>query len=334
MKINDLIEKCMETPGISMKKGLFCTELILHQADGRGSMMFFPLFPGVTLAYIFVNSPNWPAPDLGKNSSNNKKGPLIINYCMSGRCELVLNTNNYVYLTENQLSVTENYAQNQYLYPGRIYEGMEFFIDSNTLAQEGFYLNRDFHLDLAKIPGRYCPDEKTYISDGTAEIRSLFQKLWEFYDEGITGAFLHMRLLALEILGNLLEICEIPPARTCTFYTESQVAIAKQTEKIITEDLRQHYPVWQLAESFSVSETSLKNYFRGVFGENISVYLKKMRMEQAAKLLLTTKLSVSAIAEQVGYQNQSKFAAAFKKHFGDSPLEYRRKIYSSTIWPK
>ena len=127
---------------------------------------------------------------------------------------------------------------------------------------------------------------------------------------------------------------EIHPARTCTFYTESQVVIAKQTEKIITEDLGRHYPVWKLADSFSISETSLKNYFRGVFGENISAYLKKQRMEQAAKLLLSSRQSVSAVAEQVGYQNQSKFAAAFKKYFGDSPLEYRRKYYSSTICPK
>ena len=77
MRIEDLIGKCMETPGISMKKGSFCTELLLHQQDGRGSMVFFPLFPGVTLAYIFVNSPSWPAPDLCENSSNNKKSPLI-----------------------------------------------------------------------------------------------------------------------------------------------------------------------------------------------------------------------------------------------------------------
>ena len=334
MRIDDLIGKCMETPGISMKKGMFYTELLLHQADGRGSMVFFPLFPGMTLAYIFVNSPSWPAPDLGQNSSNNAKGPLIINYCMSGRCELVLNTSSYVYLTENQLSATENYAQNQYLYPGRIYEGIEFFIDEKTLEQESSYLNRDFQLDLSKIPSRYCPQEKTYISDSPAEIRQLFARLWDLYDEGMSGSLLRIRLLALEILGILLEMNEIPPARTCTFYTESQVAIAKQTEKMITEDLGRHYPVRKLADSFSVSETSLKNYFRGVFGENISVYLKKQRMEKAAKLLLSSRQSVSAVAEQVGYQNQSKFAAAFKKYFGDSPLEYRRKYYSSTICPK
>ena len=81
-------------------------------------------------------------------------------------------------------------------------------------------------------------------------------------------------------------------------------------------------PKIKLADTFSISETSLKNYFRGVFGQNISLYLRDVRMNRAASLLLSTKLSVAEIAEQVGYSNQSKFASVFKKKFGVAPLEY------------
>ena len=42
-------------------------------------------------------------------------------------------------------------------------------------------------------------------------------------------------------------------------------------------------------------------------------------------MLTGSRLSVSEVTEQVGYINQSKFAAAFKKQFGISPLEYRRR---------
>lgn len=98
-------------------------------------------------------------------------------------------------------------------------------------------------------------------------------------------------------------------------------------EKIISADLKQHHPAWELAAQFAISETSLKNYFRGVFGENISIYLREIRMKKAAELLLSTQDSVSKTAEQVGYTNQSKFAAAFKKYFNAAPLEYKRKVY-------
>ena len=53
--------------------------------------------------------------------------------------------------------------------------------------------------------------------------------------------------------------------------------LAKRTAKILSDDLRQHIPVRQIAERFSVSETSLKNYFRGVYGQNISPKVEEYR---------------------------------------------------------
>lgn len=134
-----------------------------------------------------------------------------------------------------------------------------------------------------------------------------------------------MKIYALALFSLLQNLNDIPPSQVCTFFTETQVGIAKRVEKIITSDLRGHHPAWELAAQFSVSETSLKNYFRGVFGQNISVYLREVRMKKAAKLLVTTKLSVAEVAEQVGYMNQSKFALVFKKQYNLSPLEYRRE---------
>ncbi len=76
-------------------------------------------------------------------------------------------------------------------------------------------------------------------------------------------------------------------------------------------------------------ETSLKNYFRGVFGENLSTFLREVRMRRAAELLQSSELRVAEIAAQVGYENQSKFAAVFVRHFGCPPLEYRRRAHLS-----
>ena len=141
-------------------------------------------------------------------------------------------------------------------------------------------------------------------------------------------SIMQMKIYTLALFSLLQNLKEIPPSQACTFFTETQVDIAKRVEKIITSDLRQHHPAWELAAQFSISETSLKNYFRGVFGQNISVYLRETRMKKAAELLSTTKLSVAEAAEQVGYINQSKFASVFK-----SNLDYRRwNIGVQRIW--
>ena len=49
-------------------------------------------------------------------------------------------------------------------------------------------------------------------------------------------------------------------------------------------------------------------------------------MEKAALLLTSTNLSVLEIGIQVGYSNQSKFAAVFKKFYHMSPLQYRHLL--------
>lgn len=47
-------------------------------------------------------------------------------------------------------------------------------------------------------------------------------------------------------------------------------------------------------------------------------------MEEAQRLLRDTNENIVEIAMLVGYSNSSKFSAAFKKHTGILPKEYRR----------
>lgn len=286
-------------------------------------MTFFPLFPGITIAYIFVNSPTWTAPNFYGNGSV-EKGPLLVNYCVTGRCEMILNNENFVYVKDGEISLTECFAQKQYVYPRRIYEGMEFFVDIDTLTEQSTWVQKEFAIDFHRIVDRFCPEGGTYISSVLPEGEEILTKLWGLIDIPVPYSISQMKIYTLALFSLLQNIYDIPPSQACTFFTETQVDIAKRVEKIITSDLRQHHPAWELAAQFSVSETSLKNYFRGVFGQNISIYLREVRMKKAAELLATTKLSVAEVAEQVGYMNQSKFASVFKKQFGLSPLEYRR----------
>lgn len=323
MKINDVIRGCLETPGISLKQNNYSTEMLMNSNDGKGSLTFFPLFPGITLAYIFVNASVWKAPDMHEDAPNGK-GLLLFNYCVRGRCELVLNNQNYVYVKDNEISLTEHYAGNQYVYPRHIYEGLEIFIDIDLILQQCPYIQTEFDISFPKIAGLFCPDESTYISAAPAEITSILNELWKLFDLPMPFALSQMKLYTLALFSTLLNLKGIPKSQICTFFSETQVNIAKKVEQIITSDLRQHHPAWELASMFSISETSLKNYFRGVFGQNISTYLRELRMNTAARLLETTMLPIAEIAEQVGYLNQSKFAAVFKKQFAISPLEYRR----------
>ncbi|MBF1128262.1 MAG: helix-turn-helix transcriptional regulator, partial [Dialister invisus] len=110
-----------------------------------------------------------------------------------------------------------------------------------------------------------------------------------------------------------------------SFMTMGQVQITKQVMEIISADLSKHYSIENLAAPFGISPSSLKNYFQGVYGKNISTWLREARMSAASMALRESNQPVAEIAAKVGYENASKFSAAFKSFLGETPLEYRRQ---------
>ncbi len=240
---------------------------------------------------------------------------------------LIQNHGAYIYLKENDFAVSEQTAQDGYIFPSRLYQGIKIYFDIEQLSQNAQELMSAFELDFTLLRENYFRRQKTYINEADSELTAIFRKLWALSEQ---PSLFYLRICTLELIYELLHT-EPRPSKTCGFYTKLQVGIAKKAEQILTADLRKHIPVRLLAEKFSVGETSLKNYFRGVYGQNISTYLREARMKAAAEFLTDTNRPIAEIAEQVGYSNQGKFAAVFKKQFGMSPLEYRRAQKLATL---
>ena len=58
---------------------------------------------------------------------------------------------------------------------------------------------------------------------------------------------------------------------------------------------------------------------------NFTSYLQKRRLTQAAFLLIETKKAIEDIIVEVGYENSSYFHKIFRKQYGMTPKEYRKK---------
>ena len=277
--------------------------MLLDRADGKGRMTFHTLFPGLTLAFIFVNAPVWPESD-----ENSNLKPLLINYCVSGRSELLLDDGSYIYLKENDFCVSEQTAQKEYIFPTRQYQGIKIYFDLPLLLQSCGELLKSFSLDLPTLEENYCGNHKTYINGADSELENIFQKLWRLSEKPLPSICksIHLNFSTGFLTWN-------PGLRKPAASTRKRrLKLQKRAAQILSDDLRQHIPVRQIAERFSVSETSLKNYFRGVYGQNISTWLREIRMTEAARLLSDTKRPIAEISEQVGYSNQGKFAAVSK----------------------
>ena len=322
MTTDDILRQCRALDGVEVAQHDDGAELLLHTEDGSGRMRFFSVFPGLTLAWISVRAPVWPAPGVSGGPVP-ETGPLLINYCITGRCELVLNDSRRVYLSSGELSLTERFAQNEYVYPGGVYEGFELFIDPEPAEQGLSVLEELFGVCLPKLIARYCPSGGTYIAKFQLP-QALLARLSALHTENAAIPAASFKTGVIDFLALLLAAPDAPQPEPA-YYTKSQVEIAKQIARSITEDLSRTHTAREFAARFSISESSVKNYFSGVFGESLSHYTAARRMELAAKLLRETRLSVMDIAGRAGYLNQSKFSAAFRRAYACTPLEYRRK---------
>ncbi len=85
-------------------------------------------------------------------------------------------------------------------------------------------------------------------------------------------------------------------------------------------------PLSELETIFHVSGTQIKSAYRETFGASLYADTKRRKMLAAAEALRTTDRTVLEIAGGFGYDNASKFAAAFRSVMGVSPTEYRSSV--------
>ena len=76
-------------------------------------------------------------------------------------------------------------------------------------------------------------------------------------------------------------------------------------------------------QKFSLTEVAARFYLSPYY--LIVDYLNNRRIEAAQKLLETTELSISAIAEQTGFASAAHFRRVFREVMDISPLQYRKK---------
>ncbi|MDR2037589.1 MAG: GyrI-like domain-containing protein [Bacteroidales bacterium] len=85
----------------------------------------------------------------------------------------------------------------------------------------------------------------------------------------------------------------------------------------------------QLAAMVNLSFFHFRRVFKDITGENIGVYIQRLRLEYIAHLLIATGQSIKEILSQTNYQTKSSLSKAFRMHFGVSMSSYRKK-YQST----
>ena len=109
----------------------------------------------------------------------------------------------------------------------------------------------------------------------------------------------------------------------CVTHGSSQKIM--EVVKYINQHFREDLRLPDTAKKFYLDSSYLSRTFHRVIGLTYSDYLVKVRVRQAARLLLETDQRVTEIAEEVGFHSDNHFCKTFKKVVGISPLQYRKR---------
>jgi len=89
------------------------------------------------------------------------------------------------------------------------------------------------------------------------------------------------------------------------------------------EHLAEPLGVPDIAEAVGLSRRKLERHFRAHLGRGVNEELNRKRIEWCCELLVATKTTVKAIAEQTGFTSGKHFFKVFRETTGMSPRKYR-----------
>lgn len=114
------------------------------------------------------------------------------------------------------------------------------------------------------------------------------------------------------------------------YTAESRAAARPSNETVeqicayLSENYAQKLSLGEVATRFYLSPYYLSRLFRRVTGISIVDYINARRIEAAQRLLETTDLSITAVAEQTGFSTAAHFRRVFREQMRVGPLQYRK----------
>jgi AraC-like DNA-binding protein len=157
----------------------------------------------------------------------------------------------------------------------------------------------------------------------TPEMIAIIKEITNCEREGIykkmfvEAKIIQLLLLQLEQLccNNCHIKCQLKKSDTAKMY---------QVRDIILYNLKQPFSLKELAHQVGTNEFTLKKGFKTIFGTTVFGFLNDVKMEKAQNLLTEKELTITQVAELVGYKNATHFTTAFKKKYGTLPSALKK----------
>jgi transcriptional regulator GlxA family with amidase domain len=137
------------------------------------------------------------------------------------------------------------------------------------------------------------------------------------------------RMILLEAEARLLRLALRQPAkrrRGKSSVIQGRLGKFERMTVYIAANYTQDIDVAQVAEVAGMHPNSAMRLFRQTCGLTVLEYLTMHRIWHAQHLLSTSKLKVRDIGAASGFSSPNRFYAAFKRHVGQQPKDFRDSL--------
>ena len=288
----------------------------------------YPVLPGISVMYQTFHS------EACLTNFHYHGRVLTVDCCCEGRIEWQCSNDTYSYLEERNIQVsTRQDCVGSFGFPTRHYHGATIVLKPEEatralLSSEG--IADLLGIDPDSLWKRYDDLGGNIQLPGNPELERMFREI-SVLDPERSAA--RLRLKVLDILLQLGQLELTAEDRVHQYYPRSVVEKVRQAKELLFADPSARHSLQELSARFGLSETMLKRGFKSVYGNSPYAYLKEYRLQLGADALRAGYKSIAEIALDSGYENPSKFTAAFRAKYGMTPSAYRnscRKLMTGT----
>ena len=305
--------------GVKLAENDGCSVYQFQNETGEGTITIYEVFPGVSLSYNDFHIRYYDSefkPD---------RNLFCIDHCREGRLEYPAADDAYSYVEAGDLKLDRRLTHTGHFeMPLSHYHGAMVSFDMDAACRSLPQEIKDFPVNLRALQEKFCGGIYPYVVHGAGSIEHIFGELYAV-PEKIKRSYFKIKILELLLYLEALELPENPVEKP--YFYRTQVEKAKAVQQFLVGHMDENFMQEEMSRRFDIPLTPLKNCFKSVFGASIGSYLLEYRMNQAAVLLRTKReMSVAEIAGCVGYDSPSKFAAAFRRKMGMTPMDYRNRL--------
>ena len=102
--------------------------------------------------------------------------------------------------------------------------------------------------------------------------------------------------------------------------------VAELAKKYIKENVQKKICINDICDALKCSKSTLLTSFKAKYGITVNTYITDAKLDLAVHLLEDVDMTISEIAGETGFSDQSYFSKVFSAKFGIPPSEYRAKL--------